>query len=67
MRVNEKLAQIVKERGIKQTYLSERTGYSIDTISKILRSERKLTAEEFFVFCKVLELDPVIFMEDDAA
>lgn len=66
MRVNERLAQIIRDRGLKQAYLSERTGYSADIISKIIRCERKLSAEEFFVFCKVLELDPAIFMDDAA-
>lgn len=58
MRTNKLLAKIVEQRGIKQIYISEKTGLSADVISKILRSERKMTAEEFLAICDALDINP---------
>ena len=57
MRTNKLLAKIVEQRGIKQIYISEKTGLSADVISKILRSERKMTAEEFLAICDALDIN----------
>lgn len=58
MRTNKLLSKIVEQRGIKQIYISEKTGLSADVISKILRSERKMTAEEFLAICDALGINP---------
>ena len=63
MSINEKLNDFVKEKGIKQIFISEKTGIPADTISKILRNGRKMTAEEFLVICSSLEIDPNMFRE----
>lgn len=61
MKINRLMDEIVKEKGLKQTYLAERVGMTPDAVSKILRGERKLTAEEFLVFCDVLDVNPNVF------
>jgi DNA-binding Xre family transcriptional regulator len=61
MSINEKLKAIVDERGIKQSYLCQKTGMSADCISRILNSTRKITADEFLNLCDVLEIDPRAF------
>lgn len=61
MKINRTMAEIVASKGIKQAYLAKETGMSPDTISKILRGERKILAEEFLLLCDVLEVSPEIF------
>lgn len=58
MRTNKLLAEIVEQRGIKQIYIAEKTGLSADVVSKILRCERKMTAEEFLAICDALAINP---------
>ena len=55
--------KIIIERGIKQAYIVEKTGWSADKVSKVLRCERKIAADEFLVLCAVLDLSPEIFKE----
>lgn len=61
MNINMKIAQIVTERGIKQTYIAEKTGWSNDKVSKMLRGALKMTAEDFLTLCAVLDLNPSDF------
>lgn len=61
MNINMKIASIVTERGIKQTYIAEKTGWSNDKVSKLLRGALKLTAEDFLTLCSVLDLNPSDF------
>ena len=61
MNINMKIASIVSERGIKQTYIAEKTGWSNDKVSKLLRGAIKLTAEDFLTLCSVLDLNPSDF------
>ena len=61
MRINKMFNKIVTERGIKQTYIAEKTGWSNDKVSKLLRGALKLTAEDFLTLCNVLDLDPADF------
>ena len=61
MRVYERLNNYISEKGLKQTYVAEKSGLTADNLSKILNGNRKLTAEEFLNICKVLSLDPKEF------
>lgn len=61
MRINEMFNKIVVERGIKQTYIAEKTGWSNDKVSKLLRGALKMTAEDFLTLCAVLDLNPSDF------
>lgn len=51
----------LKNKGIKQVYISQKTGIPADTISKILRKDRKLMADEFLEFCAAINISPEIF------
>lgn len=66
MNVNERLKKIVEERGIKQSFLCEQTGMTPDAISRILNSNRKVTADEFLNICQVLNVDPRQFFRKPA-
>jgi len=61
MNINLKIANIVNERGIKQTYIAEKTGWSNDKVSKLLRGALKMTAEDFLTLCAILDLNPSDF------
>lgn len=58
MSINSYLSDYMQSKGIKQTYLSSKTGISVDAVSRIMRGERKITAEEFLEICFALEIDP---------
>lgn len=58
MSINRELKKIVEERGIKQSYICEKTGMSADSVSRILNSTRKVTGEELLDICELLNLDP---------
>lgn len=61
MKINRIFAEIVEQKGIKQAYLAEKTGMSADMISKILRGERRIMADEFLTLCEVLDVSPELF------
>lgn len=61
MKINLKLKDVLEDRGIKQSYLCEKTGLSADSVSRILRGTRKISAEEFLNICEALNLDPRSF------
>ena len=58
MSINDQLNSYLTKTGIKQVTLSKKTGISPDAISRILRNERKISAEEFLEICYALDLDP---------
>ncbi len=61
MNINARINQIVEQKGIKQTYIAEKTGWSNDKVSKLLRGAQKITAEDFLTLCSVLDLNPSDF------
>ena len=63
MDINKRIAEIVVERGIKQSFLAEKTGLSNDAISTLLRCKRKMSASEFLNICDVLNIEPNIFLK----
>ena len=68
MTIFNRFRQIITDRGIKQNFLAEKARWTPDKMSKILRGDQKMTAEDFLTLCNVLELDPKDFKSDtDAA
>lgn len=63
MKINKMFNEIISQRGIKQAYICDKTGWSADKVSKILRSERKMTAEDFLILCNVLDISPAAFTD----
>ena len=58
MWLNLRLKEIVESRGIKQSYICEKTGMSADAVSRILNGTRKITGEELLNLCELLDVDP---------
>ncbi len=61
MGVNARLKEYVEQKGIKQSFLCKTTGMSADSISRILNSSRKISADEFLNICSALNVDPRVF------
>lgn len=62
MLVQERLAAYINDMGIKQTTICQKTGMANDTLSNILRGNRKLTADEFEGICLAIQKAPNDFM-----
>lgn len=52
--IKERIAAYVEEKGLKQIYISQRTGLSPQAVSSLLRGERNLDVEEYAKLCDVL-------------
>lgn len=50
------LNDYLSEHGIKQSFVAEKTGISADLISKTLKGERRLLADEFIRICKAIKI-----------
>lgn len=65
MPLGEKIKKFIEERGIKQTFLAEKTGLSNSIISKILNDNHSITADTYYAICKALRVDLNYFFEDE--
>ena len=57
------IATYMKDHGIKQAYISDKTGLTKHSISCILNGKRKLSVEEYEVICRVLHVSYDFFFE----
>lgn len=62
MTINEKLAEIIAERGLKQSFIAEKTGLKADAVSRILANKRSIQADEFLKICDLLNINPREFI-----
>lgn len=51
-----KVKEYLDENGIKYSYLSEKIGMPMNTLSLLLNGKRKMSVEEYFTICEALEL-----------
>lgn len=52
--IGELIRKYLKENGISQKFLSEKTGISQATINAMLNGKRKMEATEYFTICWAL-------------
>lgn len=52
-----KIKNYLEENGIKQTFISDKTGIPLTTLNQILNGNRKILAEEYFSICEVLHIN----------
>lgn len=57
------IAKYIKDNGIKQRMIAEKTGIGECALSAILTRKRKLSADEYEKICVVLKKDPNFFMK----
>lgn len=67
MRAFEKLKQLIDDKGITYTFISNKTGIPVNTISRSLSGKRKLPADEMISICKATGIDLSDFAEDRIA
>lgn len=53
------LKDYMKENGIKQVFVSEKTGMSPQVLGQLLNGQRKIEVSEFFKICEAIGLDPL--------
>lgn len=51
-----KIKKYMDSKGIKQTFLAEKTKMSLQTVNAILNGNRKIEATEYFKICQALEI-----------
>ena len=66
MKVYQKISKYIEENGIKQKYISEKTGIQENVLSMILNGQRKLTADEFVEIIIALKTEPNIFINQSS-
>lgn len=66
MKVYQKINKYLSENGIKQKYISERTGIPENTLSMILNGKRKMDADEFVEIVISLGTDANRFINCDS-
>lgn len=57
MKVYERLNKYIKDNGIKQTFIAEKTGIPENTLSMILTGKTKLDADRLEIILLALDLD----------
>jgi len=58
----ERIMKYIKENGIKQTFISQKTGIKKSTLSAKLRGQAKISAEEIELICWALNCSPTEFI-----
>lgn len=58
MTIHEKLNNCINKKGLKQVFVSEKSGIPPDRLSKVLNGKRRLTADDFLRICIAIDEDP---------
>lgn len=62
MDVQSRISEYIKQMGIKQVTICEKTGIPKDALSATLNNKRKMSADEFEKICIAIEKSPNDFM-----
>lgn len=57
--VGEYLGKYMKDNGIKQVFVSEKTGISPQKLGVILKDKQKIEVQEYFKICVAVGIDPL--------
>lgn len=55
----------IEQNGIKQTYISEKTGMSVQALNAVLNGSRKIEATEYYKICGALNVPLNYFFKTD--
>jgi len=61
--IGERIKEYLRENGIKQSFLVEKTGLTHSQVSDICNNDRKLDCVEYYKICKALNLSLDHFMQ----
>ena len=62
--ISDQIAQYLKDEGIKQSFISKKTGIGKVTLSQTLLGKRKLPADEYKLICDALGVSLDKFVKD---
>lgn len=62
--VGARIKEYLQQNGIKQTFLSEKTGISTNKISDICIHDRRIDCVDYYKICKALNVPLEMFLED---
>ena len=62
--VAEKINAYITEKGIKQSYVAEKAGISLQEMNDYMKGRRRLRADTFFKICRALNESSEIFAPD---
>lgn len=65
MDIEKRLAEIVESKLTTITKLASATGVDYQTLTRCLKGEQRLKADEFLAVCKVLDIDPREFVSKE--
>ena len=60
-----KIKAYMDARGIKQTFLADKTNMGLTTINAILNGNRKIEANEYYDICKALDKPLYFFFQEE--
>lgn len=63
MNVQKRIAEYVTNTGIKQSFIVGKTGLSPNRVSAILNCKSKMSADEYELFCRALNMTPGEFIK----
>lgn len=65
--VGQRIRDYLDNHGIKQTFLSEKTGLTKSQLTQIFCGKRKLEVMEYINICKALKVDFEKFLVDESS
>lgn len=63
--MKEKFREAVRASGMKYRYLAEKIGVKPPTFTAMMRGDRKISMDEFLTICRIINVDPNDFVQDD--
>lgn len=62
--VAQRIKRIVDDKGVSYTYIANKTGLSVDAISKSFLGKRRMTADEMISICAAVGIDLADLVRD---
>ena len=62
--VGQRIKAYLEENGIKQVFVSEKTGIQPMVLSTMLSGQRKIGVMEYYRICQALKVDMMTFIAD---
>lgn len=66
MSASQKIKEIIESKGITYTFISSKTGISVDAISRTMAGKRKLPADEMIAICEAVGIDLCDLQREDS-
>ena len=66
MSAAQRIKEIIEGKGVTYTFISSKTGISVDAISRSMSGKRKLPADEMIAICEAVGIDLCDLQRDGA-